>query len=90
MTPQLSTGAGTLDFAHVLLRLSDLSQRKAHDPFRDVPWDGPDSAIDPLDPRFRLPADEPLGATAWYAALPAAQQSRLGLEFLCFATPCTS
>jgi hypothetical protein len=83
MIPQLSTSAGKLDFAGVVARLSDLSQRRPHDPFRDVPWDGPDSNIDRLDARWRFRRDEPLGSTAWYAALPADEQSRLGLEFVC-------
>lgn len=69
-----------LEYERVLTRLCDLSQRKAHDPFDDVPWD---CQIDPLDPRFRFRPDEPLGATAWYAALPADDQSRLGLAFVC-------
>jgi P-aminobenzoate N-oxygenase AurF len=88
LAPQLTTGAVKQDFARVVARLHDVSQRKAYDPFRDVPWDGADSDIDPRDPRFRLRPDEPLGATAWYRGLPPDTQSRLGLEFFCRTLCC--
>ncbi|HKU36660.1 MAG TPA: diiron oxygenase [Polyangiales bacterium] len=83
LSPQLTNGAAKHDFSRVVTRLHDVSLRKTHEPFRDVPWNGPDSAIDPRDPRFRFRPDEPLGATAWYRALPPDEQSRLGLEFIC-------
>ena len=67
-------------FAQVVERLNELSVRKAHDPFLDVRWDGPDAQLDPRDPRFALLPDHPLGATAWYAGLTPEARSRLGLE----------
>lgn len=74
---------GDVSFTHTLDRLCQLSVRKAHDPFLDIAWDAPESAIDPSDPRFELLPDEPLGATAWYAAQSPEVRARLGLEFLC-------
>jgi hypothetical protein len=70
-------------FTQIVERLCDLSVRKAHDPFRDIAWDAPESSIDPRDPRFRLRHDDPIGATQWYTALPPDDQARLGLELLC-------
>ncbi|HET6335457.1 MAG TPA: diiron oxygenase [Polyangiales bacterium] len=70
-------------FVQIVERLCEVSVRKPHDPFRDIAWDAHDTAIDPRDPRFRLRPNEPLGATAWYAALPVDEQARLGLALLC-------
>lgn len=73
------------DFTRIVERLCELSIRKAHDPIRDVPWDGPDARIDPLDPRFRLIDGDPLANTRWYQSLPDDTQSRLGLALICQA-----
>src|SRR5262249_51237269 len=68
----------TLDYqAHVHM-LSRKSVEKHHDAYLDVPWD--DYDIDPHDRRFELPEDHPLGATAWYRALPQDERARLGLH----------
>jgi hypothetical protein len=75
--------ARSSEFTRIVERLCEISVRKAHDPIRDVPWDDPESHIDPRDPRFRLTAEEPLAATAWYQALPADTQARLGLALIC-------
>lgn len=37
-------------------------------------------AIDPTDPRFELPPDNPLGGTEWYQALPQPTRARIGLH----------
>lgn len=71
------------NFTRIVERLCEISVRKAHDPIRDVPWDAPDSHIDPRDPRFRLTSEEPLASTAWYQSLPPDVQSRLGLALAC-------
>jgi P-aminobenzoate N-oxygenase AurF len=81
--PSYQHHAAKPDFTRVVERLCDLSVRKAHDPFLDIVWDAPDAQIDVRDPRFRLHPDQPLGATAWYAALSPDDQSRLGLDLLC-------
>ncbi len=68
-------------------RWNDLVQRLSHqsvvkhfDAFVDVPWDDPDFAIDATDPRWELPATDPLGATAWYQAQPSEVRARMGLH----------
>jgi hypothetical protein len=60
-------------------RLSAQSVTKHFDAYADIPWDDPEYRIDPDDPRWILPEDEPLGATAWYRAQPDALRSRIGL-----------
>ncbi len=65
--------------AHVHM-LSRKSVEKHHDAYLDVPWD--EHAIDPHDRRLELPGDHPLGATAWYRALPQPARARLGLHIV--------
>jgi hypothetical protein len=69
-------------YARLLARLSHQSVVKHYDAYVDVPWDDPAFAIDPDDPRFELSDRDPLGATAWYRAQPAAIRSRLGLHMI--------
>jgi hypothetical protein len=66
----------------LLERLSHQSVAKHYDAYADVPWDDPAFAVDPADPRFELTALDPLGATAWYRALPQTARARLGLEMI--------
>src|ERR671919_1036947 len=67
-------------FGDLLRRLSRQSVVKHFDAYADVPWDDPDYAIDPTDPRWELPADSALGGTGWYRSLPADTRARLGLH----------
>jgi hypothetical protein len=62
--------------------LSRQSVAKHYDAYLDVPWDDPAFAIDPADPRFELLPSDPLGATAWYRALPQPTRARFGLELI--------
>ncbi len=49
------------------------------DPYEDIAWDAPELAIDQDDPRWVLsPTLDPLGATAWYQALPQERQIEIG------------
>jgi len=66
----------------LLSRLSHQSVVKHFDAYADIAWDDPDFAIDPTDPRWELSADDPLGATSWYQALPQEQRARLGLDLV--------
>ena len=62
-------------------RLSRQSVEKHFEAYVDVPWDDPNYAIDPADPRWELPADEGgLGATDWYRSRPQPVRARLGLH----------
>jgi hypothetical protein len=63
-------------------RLSHQSVVKHYDAYADIPWDDPAYAVDPEDPRFALPEDDPLGATAWYRNQPAPMRARIGLHLI--------
>ncbi|MFF0476924.1 diiron oxygenase [Streptomyces sp. NPDC004284] len=63
-------------------RLRTLSEASVHihfDAFTDIDWDHPDFAIDPADPRWVLPAADPLGGHPWYREQPLEVQTRIGL-----------
>ena len=66
----------------LLARLSQQSVVRHFDAYGDVAWDSPELALDPADPLWELPEDDPLGATAWYRALPQPQRARLGLDLV--------
>src|SRR5690242_13286301 len=65
----------------LLERLSDISTNRPRDPFLEIDWDAAPNAIDPNDPRWELPGDHPLGATAWYRARSAGDRAAMGLDF---------
>jgi hypothetical protein len=66
-------------FRALLHRLSQQSVTKHYDAYADIPWDAPDFAIDPTDPRFIIEPTHPLAATTWYRAQPIEMQARIGL-----------
>jgi hypothetical protein len=66
----------------LVARLSRLSVTKHSDAYADIDWDAAEHRIDPEDARFELGADDPLGATAYYRALPPADRARLGLHVI--------
>jgi hypothetical protein len=66
--------------AQLVERLSRISTRRPRDPFLEIDWDDAANAIDPRDPRWELPPNHPLGATAWYRALPPETRAELGLD----------
>jgi hypothetical protein len=69
-------------YVGLLARLSHQSVVKHFDAYADVDWDSPELAIDAADPRWELSADDSLGATAWYRALPQPARARLGLDLV--------
>jgi hypothetical protein len=66
-------------FATMVRRLSRLSVDKHFDAYADIDWDAPEMALDPADPRLRVPSCDPLAATAWYQGQAPELQSRIGL-----------
>ncbi|MBD0711474.1 MULTISPECIES: AurF N-oxygenase family protein [unclassified Streptomyces] len=63
-------------------RLRTLSEASVHlhfDAFADIDWDHPDYAVDPTDPRWVLPAADPLGGHPWYREQPLEVRARIGL-----------
>ena len=73
---------GDAGYRALIERLSRQSVAKHYDAYLDVPWDDPAYAIDATDPRWELPASDPLGATAWYRSLPQPARARFGLELI--------
>ncbi|MHB8682255.1 MAG: AurF N-oxygenase family protein [Acidimicrobiales bacterium] len=67
-------------YRDLLARLSQQSVVKHFDAYADVPWDDPAMAIDPDDPRWEVPATDPLVATDWYRSQPPGIRSRIGLH----------
>ncbi|WP_030169337.1 AurF N-oxygenase family protein [Spirillospora albida] len=75
------TGTDLFDqeYRDLLRTLSEGSVRRRFDPYLDIPWDSPEFAIDPDDPRWVLPAEiDPLGATQWYRDLPLERRIEIG------------
>ncbi|QWC85292.1 diiron oxygenase [Nocardioidaceae bacterium] len=63
-------------------RLATLSQGSVDmhfDAFKDIAWDDPSYAVDPTDPRWILPAADPLGGSDWYRSLSRERQIEIGL-----------
>ena len=67
-------------FLALVGRLNRQSVDKHFDAYADVPWDDPEYAIDPTDPRWELSDDEPLGRTEWYRSQPQEIRARIGLH----------
>jgi len=66
-------------YEKTLARLSKASVNKHWEPYRDIPWEDPDLAVEPEDPRWILPAVDPLGSHPWYLAQPPEVRARIGL-----------
>jgi hypothetical protein len=66
----------------LLDRLCRQSVTRHFDAYADIDWDSPQMALDPADPRWELPADDPLSGTSWYRELPAGTRARLGCELV--------
>ena len=67
------------EFHDSLRTLSEASVEQNFDAFKDIDWDHPDYAVDPTDPRWRLPREHVLGSHEWYLGLPEDEQIRVGL-----------
>ena len=69
-------------FAAIVARLSRQSVDKHFDAYADIPWDDPDYAVDPADPRWQLWEGDGLANTEWFQAQPPQRQSRIALHRL--------
>ncbi|HTO51883.1 MAG TPA: diiron oxygenase [Myxococcota bacterium] len=73
-------GADERAWRELLGRLSRQSVAKHFEAYEDVPWDDPDYAVHPEDPRFELIELDPLGGTDWYRSQPQPVRARIGLH----------
>ncbi len=80
--PGATTSEYDRSWETLLGRLNRLSVTRHSDAYADIDWDGDELALDPTDPRWELPATEPLAATEWYAAQPADVRARFGCELV--------
>ncbi len=72
--------AAGLEYERLLRRISEQSVTKHFDAYADIAWNAPEFAIDPRDPRWGLPPDDPLGGTTWYRAQTQEVRSGIGLH----------
>ncbi|MDQ1397597.1 MAG: hypothetical protein QOG64_2856 [Acidimicrobiaceae bacterium] len=82
IAPEEEVAAEAESYVRLLGRLSHQSVVKHFDAYADVPWDDPDYRIDPVDHRWELGPNEPLGATAWYQAQPQRVRAAIGLHYV--------
>ncbi|MBX6767235.1 MAG: diiron oxygenase, partial [Actinomadura rubrobrunea] len=64
----------------VIDRLNKASVEKHWEAYADIPWDDPEYAVDPNDPRWILdPAIDALARTEWYRSQPEEIRAQIGL-----------
>ena len=67
------------DYADTLNTLSDGSVRRSFNPYTDIDWDSPKFAVTENDPRWILPASDPLGRHPWYQAQSEELKIKIGM-----------
>ena len=82
LNPETAANAADQAWLSLLDRLNHQSVHRHFDAYADIDWDSPRLALDPEDPRWELPADDPLGQTSWYRQLPAPTRARLGCDLV--------
>jgi P-aminobenzoate N-oxygenase AurF len=66
-------------YVDTLATLSDGSVRRHFNPYTDIDWDAPKFSITQNDPRWVLPAIDPVGRHSWYKAQPLEKQIAIGM-----------
>ncbi len=66
-------------YVEMLTTLSEGSVRRNFNPYKDIEWDSPEFAVVPNDPRWILPATDPMGGHPWYQAQPVERQIEIGM-----------
>ncbi|MFV0496175.1 AurF N-oxygenase family protein [Mycobacterium sp.] len=67
------------EYVEMLTTLSDGSVRRNFNPYTDIDWDSPEFAVVDNDPRWILPATDPLGRHRWYQAQPDESKIKIGM-----------
>ena len=63
-------------YVDTLTTLSEGSVRRNFNPYTDIDWKSPEFAVIDNDPRWILPATDPLGRHPWYQAQSKSGRSR--------------
>jgi hypothetical protein len=66
-------------YVEMLTTLSEGSVRRNFNPYTDIDWQSPEFAVTDNDPRWILPATDPLGRHPWYRAQSEERQIRIGM-----------
>lgn len=66
-------------YVEMLATLSEGSVRRNFNPYTDIDWNDPEFAVTENDPRWVLPATDPLGRHPWYQAQPLEKQIAIGM-----------
>lgn len=66
------------EYVETLATLSEGSVRRNFNPYTDIDWTDPEFAVTENDPRWVLPATDPIGRHPWYQAQPLISRSRSG------------
>src|SRR6201991_35823 len=67
------------EYVDMLTTLSEGSVRRNFNPYTDINWDSPEFAVVDNDPRWILPATDPLGRHHWYQAASVERQIEVGM-----------
>ena len=65
-------------YVDMLTTLSEGSVRRNFNPYTDIDWNSDEFAVVDNDPRWILPATDPLGRHPWYQAQPRERQIEIG------------
>ncbi|MDD4868297.1 MAG: diiron oxygenase [Mycobacterium sp.] len=66
-------------YVNALAILSEGSVRRNFNPYTDIDWDSPNFEVIDHDPRWMLPATDPLGRHPWYQAQPEDRKIKIGM-----------
>ncbi len=66
-------------YVDMLTTLSEGSVRRNFNPYTDIDWNSPEFTVTDNDPRWILPATDPLGHHPWYQAQSQERQIKIGM-----------
>jgi hypothetical protein len=70
---------GDTEYVDKLRTLSEGSVRRSFNAYTDVDWASPEFTVTDNDPRWILPATDPIGRHPWYRAQPQERQIAIGM-----------
>ncbi|RFD25765.1 hypothetical protein MUBE_07355 [Mycobacterium uberis] len=67
------------NYVGMIATLSEGSVRRNFNPYTDIDWESQEFAVTDNDPRWMLPATDPLGRHPWYLAQPKERKIEIGM-----------